>query len=615
MKIKEFGFFSRHLEKLVLGLGVAVLVVVAATRFLLSQPNAVEIGGKPVSPGEIKDEVMKDYERLKRNLSGDSYVPDSSRIIAKFADSYVRLYELPVTSGDVLAPLDGGGLARQWLRIERPEFPTKVVPYPPTLTGTLAKAGHGVLDDDGSPAVRPLFELIGSAQPHDFSYASVSAIFSVKDWVTRLEGEGVPSEQRVERGLWDRRLLLTSVRLLREELDPLTELWGGFTVIDPLPGQLHILPEDVEPRDRETAQRLEAWVNENQGGIQRPVFPTINNGPWTPPDQRNRVLTDDEIVRQQELEDLIRKRERELKRLRPVGRGGNALGRGGGDGLGDFAADGLTPRQAKQQARIQEMQNELREAQAELDGLLGTEHEETVVDNGFEEPLLGGGADRSFAPRGGRSPFGNPNGGAEAGLAYTGPDTVKVWAHDLTAEPGKTYRYKVAVSVMNPLYQFPRLNEAQRRENFDRVAITHSLDELAAAPWSAPLTLDPEYYFFALSGSKDLKRAKFEVWTVRNGRWLNREFTEFPGNEIGGSAEDQDAGDEFNMNVGAVMLDVDSVRVRSGQGSVRVLFLNPLTGRIDFRLVSDDKNSTDRQRLENELRRQGETPQQAGAGR
>lgn len=641
MKTKDFGFFQQHAEKLALGLGAVVILGVGATQFLMGEPNAVEINNQPVSPGEIKETVIKDFQRLDRNLKGDSYVELIE--IPKYADSFRRLYERPVASDTTLGPFDVGGLAANWLRIKTPDYPRKFLPAPPVPTEILAKAGNGVLANNGSQFFPEIRSIIGDQEPADFPYVSVSASFSFEDWSKRLEAQNVPEVERIDPGLWQPRLLITSVRLLREEQDPITGQWTGLTTIDPMPGQFAILPDDTRPRELEDAQAMEKWLLDNQPDFRRPVFPEIVNGPWTPPDQSNRVFTPEELARQRELEREIATLKRTLDRLTGNDQRGNDGrrdrrqvrprqqpggfdefdGGGGGDRRprgnrnDDRENDRAAQAREREQQRIRDTEDKLFEAETELNELLGID-EEVPVRGQRGGPgaygNYGGEFDRSAGIAPGRATAPSGYGGPEAygNPSRTGagqvPDRVKVWAHDLTAKAGKTYRYKVLISVMNPLYRFPRLNEAQRGDNFDRVAITHDPTELEAASWSAPLELDPKYQFFVLSGSKDQKRANFEVWTVFDGKLRKNEFTEYPGNEIGGLSEAEDTGREFTMNVGSIMLDVDSVPAPNGRGSVvRVLFLNPETGRIDYRLINEDKNSNIRQRLENQQQREIES--------
>lgn len=636
MRTKDFGFFQQHVEKIVLGVGLLVLIGVGATQFLLGEPNAVELENKPVAPGDIKDTVVIKSNQLGSRLDADSPIPTID--IPAYAESFVRLFGLPVATDQQLASIDSPGIASVWLNVVSPKYLDLVLPTPPVPADALATSGHAVLDDTGGDRFFALQEIIGDHRPADFPYVSVSAEFSFDDLIDRYRAEDVPLAQRVDEGLWRERMAITSVRLLREELNPLTGEWGDRQIINPLPGQIAVTPEDQPELTFEQSQELENWIRQNQPEIRRPAFPQISNGPWNPPGVDDRKFTSEQLQRREELERAIDTAQRKIDRLlgnddRNNRGNNNRTPRGRQDNFDDM---GLPPgfedggrgtrgtrgtrggnergneRPDRDTIQLEKAEQELFEAQRELNELMGLGEEELAAENSYNRP----GANEfdnpaDFNP----ADFGNP--GIDPGFpggygnmpqrpgtqAQDVPDVVKVWAHDLTAQPGKTYRYKVLVSVLNPLYRFPRLNPQQLEENKNRISIGPSQEEIDNTPWSisAEVKLDPEHYFFVTSGSKDAKRANIEVWTVYNGIWRNKEFIEFPGNQIGGDAElpNVDTGGRpVAMNVGSIMLDVDSIKVSNGPPAVRVLFLDPETNRIETRLINDDKNSDDRKRLE-----------------
>lgn len=629
LRTKDFGFFQQHVEKIFLGVGVLVLLGVAATQFLMGQPNAVELEGKAVPPGEIKDTVVKKSEVLKRNLAMDS--PIERIDVPQYTDSFNRLFGLPVATDQGLASIDAPGIASDLHSVVSPDYPNKVLPTPPMSEEVLATTGHAVLADDTDRAFA-IREIVGDAQPGDFPYVSVSMEFSFDELKKRYTDPSIPAEQRIDEGLWRERLAITSVRLLREERDPLTGEWGNRTVVKPLPGQIAVVPEDQPTLTFEQAQELEAWIRTNQLEIRRPAFPEIVNGPWNPPGVADIQFTPEQLQRREELDRNITRLERQIQRM--TGESGQDPGGGGRGGrepeyedIEDFAPPGrggrggragndrgnrdTDTRAADRETRqLTKLQDELYAAQKELNELLGFDEEPVQASNpGYNDPADYRDPEAEFDNPGGYRPpgtgvYGNNN--RPGGNAEQVPDMVKVWAHDLTVEPGKNYRYKVLVSVLNPLYRFPRLSPKQLAANKNRISIGPSEEEIDATPWSisAEVTLDPKHYFFVTSGSKDQKRADIEVWKVYNGIWRSKEFTEYPGNVIGqdqAQLEGVDtAGRGVNMNVGPIMLDVDSVNAANGRPAVRVLFLDPDTNRIETRMVNDDKNSDARKRLETE---------------
>ncbi|MEM8738502.1 MAG: hypothetical protein AAGG38_08510 [Planctomycetota bacterium] len=610
MNTKDLGFFQQHTEKIALGLGVAVLVGVAATQFLLGEPNAVDLGNQSnVPPSEIKDTVVQQAQRLDASLQRDSYVDPI--VVPRYARSFTDLYRRAVASGAALAPLDSSGLASKWNRVVSPDYPEKFVPSPPATFDVLAKSGHGVLADDGTDDFFRLQDIVGDQQPADFPYVSVRAKFPLAELKNRYEARDQPVENRIEDGLWIERLVITSVRLLRQKQDPQTGRWGEPELLDPMPGQ-YALPAQADPQlTFEEAQTLQNTIRDNQNLIQRVPFPAITNGPWTPPDISNRTYTPEEIARATELKRQIKNLNRTIARRTgqaPGGRPRPAVPQPEDDVFRDEPRRGRSNIERSRDRAAEQLQRDLDTLDGltrELNELLGVENPEDPQGSrrdGFErgrDPLELEDFSRSRPRRTGSRP--QP-------VAVQVPETVEVWAHDLTAEPGQTYRYKVVVSVLNPLFRFPRLNPDQLQRNRNLLSLAPDSVELDSAQWSAPLTLAPDYYFFLTGGSREQKRATFEVWTVYNGGWRVSEFTEYPGDEIGGPAEIEsinNGGQPIPMNVGSIVLDVDTVTPPSGRGiSVRALYLDPGSGQIRSRLVALDKNSTDRQNLRLEADRQ-----------
>jgi hypothetical protein len=182
---------------------------------------------------------------------------------------------------------------------------------------------------------------------------------------------------------------------------------------------------------------------------------------------------------------------------------------------------------------------------------------------------------------------------------------IKVWAHDLSIEPGKTYRYRLVVSVLNPLYRQKRIDDTLREENYNKLALGPDPAELDASSWSAPVRVDSEHYFFMVKGSAQSQTARVEVWEVYDGRWVFEEFEVRPGDPIGRVVEKKlhsGVQQKLDMNVGMVVVDLVPT---AGSGfraaGVRMLYLDPQSNRIADRTVEDDRNNPDRIRLQNEL--------------
>ncbi len=106
-------------------------------------------------------------------------------------------------------------------------------------------------------------------------------------------------------------------------------------------------------------------------------------------------------------------------------------------------------------------------------------------------------------------------------------DEVKIWAHDVTADPGKTYRYRLRVILYNPLAGYKPL--LKNRDQALLVGIT--------GPWSQPskpVTMEKATYFFVTGPGDSENSAEVAVYHWNSG-WLCRgKFQVAPGQPIGG---------------------------------------------------------------------------------
>lgn len=340
-------------------------------------------------------------------------------------------------------------------------------------------------------------------------------------------------------------------------------------------------------------------------------------------------------------------------RRAPAPRGGTG-GEGGYGGYGGGDPGGRAARPAPRggartaetpqtpQDRLNLLQQQLIEAKLQRDELLGIQSD-VLSQSGYEGGMAGmggygdeggyggmggyggAGAPGGYGGYGGYDPYGGagayggqpggyggPGGyGAAPGVADpTQPQTrkIQVWAHDLSIEPGKTYRYRVVVAVLNPLYRQKRVADAQREEHYDRISLGPDPQELASSPWSEPVRVDSDYYFFMVKGTS--QSARVEVWDVYDGKWVNKEFEVRPGDPIGQPVQ-VTVGNrqlQLDMNVGLIVVDLIQAAGGGtfGGGDLRMLYLNPDNNRIVERSIESDRNDPDWTRLKNEQALQAE---------
>jgi hypothetical protein len=116
-------------------------------------------------------------------------------------------------------------------------------------------------------------------------------------------------------------------------------------------------------------------------------------------------------------------------------------------------------------------------------------------------------------------------------------ELVTVWAHDDSAEPGKTYQYRIRIGVFNP------------------TAGTNSMSKQDAALknqvilWSnysaetKPVSLADRWYFFPLEFRESDKMVKTKVCKYLLGKWYTKDFAVRPGETMGQIVENNKAED------------------------------------------------------------------------
>jgi hypothetical protein len=194
-------------------------------------------------------------------------------------------------------------------------------------------------------------------------------------------------------------------------------------------------------------------------------------------------------------------------------------------------------------------------------------------------------------------------------------DAVRVWAHDITAEPGATYRYRMVVALVNPLFQRQAVPPEQRQQHFNKIALGPDL-QATGQGWTDPVAIDEDRHFFMVEGRAQQNQATLDVWRLQGGEWHNRQFTAQAGDPIGGVIEVEQAVEgepgeggargpngqgedgqneqlqtqQVDMRIGAILVDVTE---SSGQGMVgsvtRMLYRPTQRPRLLSRTLSEDQ--------------------------
>jgi hypothetical protein len=167
------------------------------------------------------------------------------------------------------------------------------------------------------------------------------------------------------------------------------------------------------------------------------------------------------------------------------------------------------------------------------------------------------------------------------------PDIV-VWAHDDTAQPGKTYRYKLRYYLKNPVMQTKNVcNPQNLADQFYIVS--------ADSAWTDQVTIKSETNFFvvAVRPGIAMTRVKFDIFRWKNGAWQMQTAEAGPGDMVGGV--DPATGTDFTTGLTLVTVKQDPNR-----GEDQTILLTTDGGIIQSRDLAVDQNSPEHKKLKDQ---------------
>ncbi len=628
MKNKGITIWEQHVEKLVLLLAILAAGYFVSTQFI-GNPNAATIGGKQVAPGEVDAILEAKAREISQKLSDDApptlefpeVKPVVDVMVASLEDSVSPVNEIMIPSYDTVPRGGVIGLGPKAYH----------VPQLLAAAPTFAKQYHDALTQEAVSA-HNLGDRFETGQPLDITFVSFFGKIDVKQVREQLElfdaeHAQIPSVWYSGKPLW--------VDLVIEREEQMGEnVWGNRTVLPPLPGQYSFRSQlsakmSIDQRNRVVDELLKPEV---QSAIIQPEFLPTRRGSWQPmsvsdletamteptnvaSDADNEVATLDRVIRRLSQErDRVSKALDELggplidEETEPAGRpggtkpprgsgGGNAPpGAGPGKGGGgmsntkgtDAAADARSKeRRLQLSKRLRQLENQIAAKQQEREKLAGALVVETVEDDG---PA----------------------------------DQIMVWGHDIDVEPGKVYRYRMTLRLINPFFA-RRLNLVPEQQQLaDQIAL-----DTPPSEWSEPISVDPSVRIFLTSArpasdGRDVigggfGSATFQVFRFYDGLTWQEEFVVEPGERIGdrrrisiqsGSPDTPGRSEDIDFRTQWMVVDiipdaepVPSGRLTQGQGlQAKVVLLDLQTGKtLELRDPRSDRFSLVRQELLEEV--------------
>lgn len=588
MSRQQLGFVPQHIEKVVLAVAVAVALALIVL-YSLGSTYQVEltVAGSPqrVAPAEVGDEVETAARQLERRLDSPQVPQELNELrVADYVKLMSERLERRLAVGTV-PPLGAPGLSAKDFVVKGPETSRLVeVPPPPAARDLVVRASYGVLKTDIDPQqLEQYVALVGDQEPKDFRYVTVGGVVDLGQWQRQMNA--VPLDRQLNASWQRSAMFVVDLILERQELDPQSGQWGPIHTIAPLPGQLSF--RGVQISSHEDAEAVLQAIRDQQAALLEPPFAPLAGGPnWQPPTdaapgldaaanaklgqltrdierlKKNIALYQQQIQLQQQRRSTgdsrtARRPAGDSESGPPEGSPSPSMDAGGG------ARAAAKPRQTLDE-QLAEAQNQLNQKLDERLSVL--------------QQLQQGTASAA-------APAAAPSG--------EGATQARFWIHDLTVKPGATYRYRVTLHMINPLFQRQQFLAPEQRSQAESLTVASE-----PTPWSQPVTTDPEYQVFAVAGSAEQRYVSAEVYRLRSGVWSKFAFGNLhPGDPLTAAPSSEAPGSQCES--GLVLLDV----VRSedgGVGDTLALFVDQRSGDILSHSVKQDTASAQRQRLAND---------------
>ncbi|MCC6969276.1 MAG: hypothetical protein IT434_03565 [Phycisphaerales bacterium] len=528
MKLKGINPFEQYVDKALFGIVGASLLGVLAWQFV-GPGNQIEVGGQRVDPDKAFSPVATQAQAILAKVGSQTPelpAPPRADVLNRFEDHLTKGVS-PGKNIVALAPrlsLGVGGAGDAGVGAESPIASLEVPAPGHVVAATFANA----IDPMEVIANEELAKLLPAEQPFDKQAVSVEAVFDGTALAKALENDPEGDPRSIPLGWWRGQMCLVAIEMERErELS--SGDWGEATIVPPMPGRAGLLRDlDKTVKSKADMPMLVSRAEQSQDLVMRPKYYNIIAGPeWAPPTEMSTGETKSEQMDrlQRRINDL-EKEEATLKRRldaknkpatqtgggrdEPAPSGGPGGRRGGGppspptpspESRGRDRSNQQTKRDPLE-IKIEEVGTQITNAKADLEKLNAPPQAEN----------------QDSAKR----------------LALLENAQSRVWTHDLTAEPGATYRYRVRAVTNNPLFD-QKLIEAQKSDAQSPIV------RGAWSDWTDPITVEAkEYYFITGASPADQlggARASAEMYKFYYGFWRKAAAAVEPGDMLAAQAK------------------------------------------------------------------------------
>lgn len=530
MKLKGVGFFEAHIEKLLLGLMVAVAAGIVVLQFAGS-PNMVNVRNQELPPSRAYDPVERRAQEVDAQMSSTTIDPppigERTRMLDGIDD---RVMGAVSPRSRVMAMGAPAEIDEELFKGQAQDVEYAVV-TPPAPSQPVVASYAGTLDPSLVAENEELASIVGPAQPFDIATVSVEVTYdgTALDDMFRASGQGDLRPIPIN---WRRNIEAFGLQLERQ-VQMSDGSWGETTIIDGLPGEqpLYVTLQEEAATDELGRDALASDARlafEAAPTYRRPLpLRTIAGPEWKPPTVfRAELAAQGGADKQLQAQRLLSQIASEQRRREPIQQQfdesksdqGDDRGRGAGRGAGRADPDD----EPEESRRTQQLRRQLDQIDERIESL-----KQQVRDLGYDpetgQPLaVTGFADETRDER------------------LLEDNDARLWAHDATAEPGKTYRYRTRLVVNNPMFgREPVLVEAQRPLAASPVLLSDP------SPWSEAVVVAPRTAFFLTSANDGRggalgpsePSASVEVFTFYYGFYRRSTLTLRPGELVASEAD------------------------------------------------------------------------------
>jgi hypothetical protein len=525
MMTKIVNFLEQQVQWVAIGVGALFLAFTVWT-YVVNNPITTAVRSTPVDLGTVDQTILDSAGTpLKAAMESTQAVPDlsSKPAFAGDFDQKTRIdrpqYEKVTLTGSWLDAPTASPTDQIYNAPDRSNGPvvTLVVPPAPQLVDVLAARAQVAMPGPAAAnATQPAVE--------DKNWVTVEGKISIAPLSAMLTQAHYPAALQLTEFL--------RVELQREEQLP-DGSWGNSTTVQP-PVYLGIPPWPA-PENAGAKFQYATWAkNQAMLILQPPFYNVVKGQPWylpsdtatkealiapngpafDPTDLKMAPQTADQkkarldYLNSQQYKDLLR--QRSAPKGPPAGGAPQGPPPGGGGG---FGAQGMAP------ADQGDPGNNIVLAQFVPGRPMG-------APGGPAEPGMGGQPFQGGAPG---ADLQNPNPApnlqpnaaaavqkANAALPPAGEfdpskqQDVSCWAFDDTAQPGKTYRYRLRYMVLNPVQDH---TELAGNNKVRTLGLTSDYSD-----WSPATPIDPNINFFVNTGISSGSRVNFKIYKWQDGQ-------------------------------------------------------------------------------------------------